>query len=54
MNDKRIREFCNDIAKQSIDEYECESIRELSDYFYMHPSEIKNFISLRAKEMKNE
>jgi hypothetical protein len=37
----KLRQICDDAAKRLIDEYECESVSELSDYFYMHPSELQ-------------
>ena len=39
--DDKLREMCDKAAERFIDEYECESVSELSDYFYMHPSELR-------------
>jgi len=36
-----LREICDEAAERFMGEYECDSISELSDYFYMHPSELK-------------
>lgn len=40
MTDK-LREMCDEAAERLLGEYECDSVQELSDYFYAHPSELK-------------
>ena len=42
--DDKLREICDEAAERFMDEYECESVSELSDYLYMHPSELKELL----------
>ena len=40
-----LREICDEAAERLIDDYECSSVSELSDYFYMHPSALMEVTS---------